>query len=98
MLTNIITKVEITEIVLDRMNVLIKCPTLKKSQLRYCISNTSNQSVRKGSFLGECIQLNLIHVPDGDYFFKLSNEEGTEYSLPFYKTSRQSTSISLKEY
>ncbi len=98
MLPDTLTSIEITEVVFDRMNVHIKCPLLKKATLSYCISNINNQLVRKGSFLGECIQLNLMHVPDGDYFFHLSNQEGREYSLPFYKTSRQSTTISLREY
>lgn len=85
MLQNTITSVEITELVYDRMNVLIKCPSLKKSLLRYCIFNTSHKPIRKGSFLGESIQLNLFHVPDGKYLFNLFDDQGSEFSLPFVK-------------
>lgn len=97
MLTNSLTKFEITEIVSDRMNVLIKCPNLKKEPLKYFIKSSSDQLVRKGGFLGESIQLNLIHIPDGQYFFTISCEEGNEFSLPFQKTSQISDSISIKE-
>jgi hypothetical protein len=96
MLTNILATFEITEIVSDRMNVHIKCPILKKTPLRYHIKSIDNQMVRKGGFLGESVQLNLIHIPDGEYFFTISNEEGKELSLPFHKTSNESQSISLK--
>lgn len=89
---------EITEVVHDRMQVLIKCPVLKKSLLRYCISNIHQHCIRKGSFLGESIQLNLLHMPDGDYFFKLTTAEGPDYALPFYKRSYNSESIILNEY
>ena len=80
---------EITEVVSDRMYVLIKCPILKTKPLTYKITNAINQAVRKGGFLGEAVQLNLVHVPDGEYFFTISNEEGKEFSLPFQKTSGQ---------
>lgn len=85
MLQNTITSVEITALVNDRMNVQIKCPSLKKTLLRYCIFNTSNKPIRKGSFLGESVQLNLFHVPDGKYFFNLFDDQGLEFSLPFEK-------------
>jgi hypothetical protein len=80
---------EITEVVSDRMYVLIKCPILKNKPLTYKITNTNNYAVRKGGFLGESVQLNLVHVPDGEYYFTISNEEGKEFSLPFQKTSGQ---------
>jgi len=83
---NLFSKLEITEIVFDLMNVRIKCPSLKKSNLRYSILNSNNTALRKGSFVGENIQLNLYLIPDGKYFFKLYHEEeGTEFSLPFLK-------------
>lgn len=92
-----LTKFEITEIVSDRMNVLIKCPNLKKAPLKYFIKSSSDQLVRKGGFLGETIQLNLIHIPDGQYFFTISCEEGDEFSLPFLKTSNIMNGLSLKD-
>lgn len=97
MLTNALAKFEITEIVSDRMYVLIKCPNLKKAPLKYFIKSISDQLVRKGGFLGEAIQLNLIHIPDGQYFFTISCEEGNEFSLPFQKTSYTGKSFSIKE-
>jgi hypothetical protein len=95
--TNTLKRFEITEIVSDRMYVHIKCPILKKLPLTYHIKSTNQLLVRKGGFLGEAIQLNLIHIPDGQYFFTISNEEGKEFSLPFHKTSNQSNSFSLNE-
>jgi hypothetical protein len=85
MLTNSISSLEITQVVIDHMQVWIKCPLLKKSNLRYSILNTNNTPIRKGSFMGETIQLNLFHIPDGSYFFNLFNDQGTEISLPFIK-------------
>ena len=77
--------VEITEFVYDRMNVLIKCPSLKQTLLRYSILNTNEKAIRKGSFSGESIQLNLFHVPDGKYLFNLFDDQGSAFSLPFVK-------------
>jgi hypothetical protein len=96
MLATTLTKFEITEIVSDRMYVLIKCPILKKAAIRYHIKSSNNQLVRKGGFVGESIQLNLIHIPDGEYFFTISYEEGNELSLPFHKNSGKSENTSLK--
>lgn len=85
MATKIVPQLEITQVVLDRMHVWIKCPVLKKTSLSYTIINTQKATVRKGSFVGESIQLNLLHIPDGNYSFNLLNAEGNEYSLPFVK-------------
>ncbi|MEI7628490.1 MAG: hypothetical protein WCJ80_09635 [Bacteroidota bacterium] len=89
MLTMSVSSLEITQIVFDRMNVWIKCPHLKKMNLRYHILNTSNATIRKGSFMGECIQLNLFHLPEGKYLFNLLNEHGAELALPFVKSANQ---------
>jgi hypothetical protein len=88
MLTKSVSSLEITQIVIDHMQVWIKCPLLKKMNLRYHILNSSNTSIRKGSFMGECVQLNLLHLPDGNYIFNLINEQGAEFTLPFVKTGR----------
>jgi hypothetical protein len=85
MLSMTVSSLEITQVVFDHMQVWIKCPVLKKSLLRYSILNHSKSAVRKGSFMGEAIQLNLVHIPDGNYFFNLHNDQGTEISLPFVK-------------
>jgi hypothetical protein len=97
MLTAALARFEITEIVSDRMYVMIKCPILKKAPIKYQIKSTNDQLVRRGGFVGEVIQLNLIHIPDGQYFFTISNEEGNEFSLPFHKSSYQSQGVSIKE-
>jgi hypothetical protein len=85
MLTISFSSLEITQIVFDHMQVWIKCPELKKMNLRYHILNSSNTAIRKGSFMGECIQLNLLHIPEGNYLFNLLNEHGAECTLPFVK-------------
>ena len=88
MLTNTVSSLEITNVVFDQMQVWIKCPVLKKSTLRYSILNRQKNAVRKGSFMGEMVQLNLFHIPDGNYIFNLINEEGTEIVLPFVKMAK----------
>lgn len=88
MLTNTISSLEITKEVFDRMHVWVKCPVLKKSTLKYFILNTQKNAVRKGSFMGEMVQLNLIHIPDGHYYFNLMNEQGTEIVIPFVKKAK----------
>ncbi len=89
MLTMSVSSLEITQIVFDHMQVWIKCPHLKKMNLRYHILNTSNMAIRKGSFMGECIQLNLFHLQDGKYKFNLLNDQGAEITLPFVKKAKQ---------
>jgi hypothetical protein len=88
MLTMSVSSLEITQIVFDHMQVWIKCPLLKKMNLRYHILNSNNTAIRKGSFMGECIQLNLFHLPDGKYLFNLLNEQGAELALPFVKKAK----------
>ena len=80
---------EINQVVIDKLHVWIKCPQLKQTQLRYCISNSNKSAIRKGSFSGETIQLNLLLIPDGNYLFNLFNDQGTEYSMPFVKKAKQ---------
>jgi hypothetical protein len=89
MLSKPVTSLEITQVVFDHMQVWIKCPVLKKTHLRYSILNINNKAIRKGSFMGESIQLNLFLIPDGSYFFNLFNDQGTEITLPFVKKALQ---------
>jgi hypothetical protein len=89
MLTKSINSLEITQIVHQHLQVWIKCPDLKKMNLRYHILNSSNTTIRKGCFIGECIQLNLLHIPDGNYLFNLLNDHGAEFTLPFIKKAIQ---------
>lgn len=84
---NFTSLVEITEVIFDRMHVQINCPILRKKLLTYRICNTLNQAIRKGSFIGEYIELSMVHMPDGDYFFNLSDADGPDFSFPFYKRS-----------
>ncbi len=88
MLTNTISSLEITKVVIDQMQVWVRCPVLKKSTLKYYILNTQKNAVRKGSFIGEMVHLNLIHIPDGNYFFNLFSDQGTEIMLPFVKKAK----------
>ncbi|MCX6337073.1 MAG: hypothetical protein NT153_07290 [Bacteroidetes bacterium] len=79
--------IEITEVIYDRMYVQINHPDLRKSLLTYRILNSVNKLIRKGSFVGEYIQLSLVHMPDGNYKIYLSEQEGSEYSFEFLKRS-----------
>ena len=82
-----VAPIEITEVIYDRMYVQINCPNLRKSLLTYRILNSVNKLIRKGSFVGEYIQLSLVHMPDGNYKIHLSEQEGSEYSFEFLKRS-----------
>ncbi|MEQ1623905.1 MAG: hypothetical protein ABL870_04390 [Sediminibacterium sp.] len=85
MLTLTAGSVEITDIVHDRMHVQIHSPILRKSVLNYRIESQEETVLRKGSFHGPEIQLNMTHMPDGDYVFLLTDVEGTSYKFPFFK-------------
>ena len=85
MLTLTAGSVEITDIVHDRMHVQIHSPILRKSVLNYRIESQEETVLRKGSFYGPEIQLNMTHMPDGDYVFLLTDLEGTSYKFPFFK-------------
>ncbi len=79
--------IEITEVIYDRMYVQINHPDLRKTLLTYRIYNSLNKPIRKGSFIGEYIELSLVHMPDGVYKIQLSQQEGLEYSFEFLKRS-----------
>ncbi|MEI8074703.1 MAG: hypothetical protein WCH78_08140 [Bacteroidota bacterium] len=97
--TNHLAAIEINEFVYDRLNVLIKSSSLKKTLLHYCIFNTNQKQIRKGSFVGESIQMNLFHIPDGKYIFNLFDDQGIEISLPFVKQAEIHASTSfLREH
>ena len=85
MLTLTAGSVEITDIVHNRMHVQIHSPILRKSVLNYRIESQEETVLRKGSFHGPEIQLNMTHMPDGDYVFLLTDLEGTSYKFPFFK-------------
>jgi len=91
MLTLTAGSVEITDIVHDRMNVQINSPILRTSVLNYRIESLEQTILRKGSFNGSEIQLNITHMPDGDYVFLLIDVKGTCYSFPFFKRALQNT-------
>lgn len=90
MLTLTAGSVEITDIVHDRMHVQIHSPILRKNVLNYRIESEEQAILRKGSFHGHEIQLNMTHMPDGDYVFYLTDVEGTSYQFPFFKRALQS--------
>jgi hypothetical protein len=83
----VLPPIEITEVIYDRMYVKINHPDLRKSLLTYRIYNSLNQPIRKGSFIGEYIELSLVHMPDGEYKIQLCQQEGSEYSFEFLKRS-----------
>lgn len=91
MLTLTAGSVEITDIVHDRMHVQIHSPSLRKSVLNYRIESEEATILRKGSFHGPEIQLNMTHLPDGDYVFMLTDVEGTSYRFPFFKRALQNS-------
>jgi len=79
------SSIQITSVVDEILFIEIKDPELKNAFFEYKVVNTDGRMLRRGNFSGPHIQLRLLLLPAGKYFFELAISEQKKFAYAFEK-------------